>query len=142
MKNKLIYKKLINYLIYTIPCLIYGLYGTDGAGTTGILVFPTFIFSILLFFYDLGFTYLGLKIFKNSKLIIVAYLLPQIIGLIIFIFRKYNHKYILDSDTDIILWFLLVLMTLLNSLTYFKFVKRAIKPNKSHEADIHFNSHL
>ena len=130
MKSKLLSQKLFSYPIYTIPCLTYGVFGTDGAGTTGILVFPTFIFSILLFFYDLAFTYLGQLIFRNTEILILGFLLPQIIGLFIFLLRRYNHDYILDIDSDIILWGFLIIMSILNYWTYTKLRRPTDKSHK------------
>lgn len=111
-------KQIINYLIYTTAGLLYGMFGTNGAGTTGILIIPILLFTIILFVYNLSFTFLGQFIFSKQSLLLLQLLTPQLIGLIIFIVLSFRNKYIINNDLDKVLWGFLILTTLLNIWTY------------------------
>ncbi len=119
MKDKLWTRQIINYGIYTIAGVIYGLFGTSGAGTSGILLLPIILFTILLFIFNLSFTYLGQLIFKEQRQLLFALLTPQFIGLILYSILLFRDKYIIDNDLDKVLWGFLVLTTILNIWTYF-----------------------
>jgi hypothetical protein len=119
MKDKLWTRQIINYSIYTTAGVIYGLFGTEGAGTSGILLLPIILFTILLFIFNLSFTYLGQIIFKEQRQLLFALLTPQLIGLLIFIILLLRDQYIIDNDSDKVLWGFLVLTTILNIWTYF-----------------------
>lgn len=119
MKDKLWTRHIINYGIYTAVGIIYGLFGTGGAGTSGILLLPIILFTILLFLFNIVFTYLGQFIFREERQLLLALLTPQFIGLSIFITQLLKDKYIIDNDLDKILWGALVITTVLNIWTYF-----------------------
>jgi len=124
--DPLIRQQLFSYIIYTTLGIIYGLFGTSGAGTSGILVIPIILFSIVVFLYNLGFIFLGQLLFGQDKYLLIALLTPQIIALVILVTIKTQSKYILDFDFDKVLFGFLIITTILNIWTFIK-LKRKVE---------------
>jgi hypothetical protein len=126
-KDQLLTQQLIGYGIYTTAGLIYCF--VDGGDSMFLLVI---FFSIFVFIYNLLFTFLGSLLFK--KWLLIHLLTPQIVGLTLFIYLKLSAKNTTTSDTDKLIGGYLILSTIFNVYTYFKY-----RGNQSSTSPIHVN---
>lgn len=120
MDKSLIKSQFFNYIIYTTLAGLYALLDEGGAGTFGILFFPVILFTVLVFLYNMSFTFLGQFIFGCRRYLVWSLLTPQIIAFLLFGSIKLNSVYIIDRDFDPFLYGFLIVTGILNVLTFFR----------------------